>query len=437
MKIALVSSLADPGGSAIHGALSCLLAEPHDPYPLERHELLHHRVEGRLIHQDGIDRGLDADLLIFLSRHTSQNPVPVLTVHVTGNLGPAAFGGRERSLAPAAPAWMHAVLFGLARNAPAGYRVAYEVTHHGPTELATPSFFVEVGSTEQQWRDPVAAAAAARSVLSAEPVPCIPLVGFGGTHYAARQTHIALSGRGAFGHIAHSREIPLLDRDMLRAMVEKTGAVAAYIDRKSLSAGDLGRLEALLSREGIQTISENDLIHLGSLSFDSYRKVRALARDIAPGGSLLLHGTWPEGTPATIEIPPDLLEEALRCDQRSLLAGLEQVPVARIATGKKQVLPVFITTDAHREHVLHHLISLCVNIIRRGETTSIAGDYLVIRRRRFDAGRAEMLGIPRGPLFSRLMSGDPVSVGERLITPEMVTVTQERTIHIPGLEKYL
>ena len=39
------------------------------------------------------------------------------------------------------------------------------------------------------------------------PVNPVPLIGFGGTHYATRETEIALTSRGAFGHIAHTREI--------------------------------------------------------------------------------------------------------------------------------------------------------------------------------------------------------------------------------------
>ena len=60
-------------------------------------------VDERLIHAEHIDAQIDADLIIFLSRHYSVNPVPVLTVHVTGNFGTAEVGGTARTLAPAAP----------------------------------------------------------------------------------------------------------------------------------------------------------------------------------------------------------------------------------------------------------------------------------------------------------------------------------------------
>lgn len=437
MKIAIVSSLQDPGGSTIHRALLALLAGPHEIYPLERHELEHHRVQERLIYKDRIDRDMDADLIIFLSRHSSKNPVPVLTVHVTGNITTADFGGLERSLPPAAPEWMHAVLRELSKNAPPGYRVAYEVTHHGPSELRTPSLFVEVGSTEEEWQDEAAGMAVARSVLCADPLNCIPLVGFGGTHYAARQTHIALNTRGAFGHIAHSREVPSLDAAMIDQMVEKTGAVAAYIDRKAIPGKDLATLESIIRKNGIMILSEGDLMHFGEISWDTYQKILGLAKETVPGCTVILHGPCPDGHPVKVEMDPPLLEEAWRCNPRAVIEGLDTLPLVRLSTSKKPIWPSFITIGENSGNVLHDLISLCVNIIRRGEITFVAGDHLTISRRRFDPDRARDLGIPRGPLYGQLMNGCPVRVGDRVITPEMVQTCSERRIHIPGLEKYL
>lgn len=437
MKIALVSSLADPGGCTIHGSLLSLLATPHEPYSLERHELSHHRVRERLIYQDHLDRDLDADLIIFLSRHSSVNPVPVLTVHVTGNISSAEFGGKERSLAPAAPEWMHAVLRELSGNAPPGFRVAYEVTHHGPSELATPSLFAEVGSSEKEWRDSAAGMAVARSVLSADPADCIPLIGFGGTHYAARQTHIALNTRGAFGHIAHTREVSSLDAGMIDQMREKTRAVAAYIDRKAIPGRDLARLEDLLAERRVKILSEGELMHIGDLSWETYMRVLSLAEQIVPGCRVTLHGQSPGGEPVRIDLDPVLLEEAWRLNQKGFLAGLDTLPLVRLSTQKRPVWPSFITIGENSGNVLHDLISLCVNIIRRGEITFVAGDHLTICRRRFDPDRARDLGIPPGPLYGQLMNGCPVRIGDREITPEMVQTRSEKRIHIPGLEKFL
>jgi D-aminoacyl-tRNA deacylase len=226
-----------------------------------------HEVEGRLIHADGIDRKYPSDLIIFISRHTSREPTPVLTVHVTGNLAGADLGGKPRSLPPACPSFMQAILRELRRRAPPGYAVSYEVTHHGPTELATPSFFVEIGSTASEWADPRAGRVVAESILAAHPGNCINLAGFGGNHYAARQTEIACTSRGAFGHIAHSREVGALDGEMVALIRARTRAVAAYIDRNALDPRDLSRVDGILGDLGIPVLSEGEILSLREMEW--------------------------------------------------------------------------------------------------------------------------------------------------------------------------
>ena len=181
---------------------------------------------------------------------------------------------------------MQAILRALKRNAPARFRVSYEVTHHGPTELSTPSCFVEIGSTEKEWVDADAARAVARSVvevLSVLPGDAVPMIGFGGTHYATRETEIALSSRGAFGHIAHTREVLSLDRETIRLMAERTGAVAAYIDRKAIAAPEAARLTGILTGLGISVMSEGEIGRLGSVPWECYRRISRLAETLEIG----------------------------------------------------------------------------------------------------------------------------------------------------------
>jgi len=436
MKISLISSLQDPGGTTISCQLKELLNEPRNfTYPLENHELDLLEVKDRLIWQDHIDENLDADLLIFLSRHTSENPVPVLTVHVTGNITTADFGGLPRSLAVASPAWMHAILRKMSGNAPAGYRVSYEITHHGPSEVSVPSLFVEVGSTEKEWNDPVAGRAVAKSVLEASPVDVIPLVGFGGTHYARRQTEIALNSRGAFGHIAHSRDISSLDRTMVRLMTEKSGAVAAFIDRKAIRSGDIRTMEDFLSSCGLIRLTESDLMSFGDLSWKTYLAIRGLAAAVNPECRLHLHNPG-EGTPALLHISPQLIEMAVKADEREFFDSLSGMSLVRLSMPKKSILPVFIIMEENRPVILNALIRLCVTLIRREEDIAIEGDHLIIRKIRFDPGNARELGVPKGPLYGELMNGRTITIGERVITPEMVQVSSVKKIHIPGLERY-
>src|SRR5512136_1545667 len=99
LRIAVINSVQDEAGRNIRRHLEELLsgrestggkAEDGD-ITFELHEL-----EGRLIHADGIDRKFPSDLILFISRHTSREPAPVLTVHVTGNLSQADLGGKPR-----------------------------------------------------------------------------------------------------------------------------------------------------------------------------------------------------------------------------------------------------------------------------------------------------------------------------------------------------
>ena len=433
MKIAFVNSRLDPAGMNIRRHLEELLA---GTLPTSHH-FTFIETEHRLIYERGIDARAGADLIVFISRHTSIQPVPTLTVHVTGNIGAAAYGGDPGSLARAAPEWMHAVLRELSRRAPEGYRVSYEVTHHGPTDVDTPSLFVEIGSTGKEWADPLAGRAVAESILAAEPGDTINLVGFGGNHYAARQTSIALSSRGAFGHIVHSRELGLVEEGMLSSLVRKSGAVAAYLDKKAIPTRELRRIEELCTAIGLPILSESEIIELGGLDWDAYLSVRGLAGEVAPGSQVHLHGLEGSGVPVAVSLDEALLEETLRIDARRFLESLEGSGLAHLSGADGRILPIFIVYEKNRSERIHDLISSCVKIVIQSENTAVEGERLILRKMRFDPESARKLGVPQGPLFGRLAAGEPISVGDREITPEMVSICSKRTIHIPGLERYV
>ncbi|WP_298670356.1 D-aminoacyl-tRNA deacylase [uncultured Methanofollis sp.] len=437
MHIAFLHSSLDPAGRNLARRTRELLSE-RDDWPLCRAaSLSFHETGGRLIYAEGADRDLGADVLVFLSRHSSTHPTPALTVHVTGNYGDPVFGGEARTLAPAAPAMMHAVLRGLARHAPPGYRASYEATHHGPTTLSTPSLFVEIGSTETEWNDPAAADAAARAVLEAVPGDVIPLLGFGGTHYAVRQTEIALSSQGAFGHIAPSREVPALDRDLVAAMARQTGSVAAYLDRKALAKTDTDRLQEILAGLGLPVLSEGEITDIGDLSWETYTAIRAAAEEIAPDGRVHPGALAGSGRPVVVTIPGALVSEADKAGPKAFREALALLPAASIAGEHGEILPTFITFENQRKEIIHYLISLCIKIIDDRWSTATDGDDLVVMKTRFDPGRARKLGVPKGPLFGRLSSGQTIEVGGGTITPAMVSSCSETRIHIPGLERYI
>ena len=109
------------------------------------------------VFQDGIDRALEAaghppERLIFASKHRSKDGRKTLTVHHTGNFGEGKFGGRPQELATAAPRIALSLLKSLKASV-TSYKVSYEATHHGPSDILVPSVYVEIGSTEVEWRD--------------------------------------------------------------------------------------------------------------------------------------------------------------------------------------------------------------------------------------------------------------------------------------------
>jgi len=437
MRIALVNSQQDKAGLNIRHHIESLLREGTGwQRPAYSYEFFD--TEERLIHAGRIDRGMDADLIIFLSRHASVNPVPVLTVHVTGNYRAAELGGEPGTLTPAHPAMMQAVLRSLARHCPEGYQVAYEVTHHGPTGLSLPSFFVEIGSTEKEWTDPVAGRAVAESVLSAIPVKTIPLIGFGGTHYAVRETDLALSTRGAFGHIAHTREMSSISLQMVRQMQEQSGAVAAYIDRKALNREDLNRLLSMLDELAIPRLTGSEITAMGNLSWERYLAVRVMADTLTPDARCYVHGLEDDSGPlAIVRANPSLIAETAKTDELGLISDLDNLPVVHVSTQNNRLLADFITNQKDSSQIINDLNTLCVKIIRNKEITATEKDHLIISKVRFDPQKARNLGVSPGPCYQQLASGQSITIDGREITPDMVSSCSETRIHIPGLEKYL
>ncbi|MCP1714907.1 D-aminoacyl-tRNA deacylase [Methanocalculus alkaliphilus] len=439
MVTALLYSRIDPAGVLIHAAIHDLIDEEGEAaWPLLSDGIIIHEIEGRLIYERGLDQKVDADRIIFLSRHTSTRPEPVLTVHVTGNFGEAAYGGEPDELAAADPGMMQAVLKNLLQFAPPGYRAGYEVTHHGPSDLTTPSLFVEVGSTEVEWHDTRAARAVAKSVLSAVPgADAIPMIGFGGTHYAVRQSTIATETRGAFGHIAHSREAGSLTIDTVRRMAERSGAVAGYIDRKSVSTSDAHHITALLREADLRILSEGTLRAMGDIPWNIWCSASDLAEKAAPGSKMSNHGIDQHEELTIISLPDTLLSEALRYHPEEFISSLNTItPCIRLEKGGAPALPDFIGYRESGSQLASDLITLCVQQITKHHNSVMEGDRLIIRRDRFNPEYARKLGVPPGPLFGRLANGQTVTVGDRVIRPAMVCSCEVQEIQIPGLESY-
>ncbi|NOZ76261.1 MAG: hypothetical protein GXO65_00975 [Euryarchaeota archaeon] len=356
-----------------------------------------------------LDAFFDAEYYVFASRHRSESGERTLTVHVTGNLtGEARVGGNPRQLAYCNPDAMKVALQALERARDEGdldYRVSMEATHHGPTSLKKPVLFVEVGSTEREWRDPDAVGAVARAALAAagNREEFTRAVGLGGNHYAPIHTKVMLETEVAIGHIVPSYAIPETGAEVLRQAVEKTGAGFGILDWKGMNRHQRARIKDLAGETGLELRRLKDV------------------RGPAEGRR-------------EFEVSRDILAWAYKAGPRELEAGAREMgveilkdekgrPTGRIAAGKEED-PAWPFTE------------MCLELLMGHYQLELAGEELVITEERFDPEKARALGIPPGPLYGRLSAGTKIVADGRTITPEMVTRKVSRAISLRDAPLY-
>jgi D-aminoacyl-tRNA deacylase len=201
----------------------------------------------------------DAELIVFISRHSSQSGKPTLSVHTPGNFGNAELGGLPRCVSVCPAVAMQTALKALLHQKEQlnlDYDVSYECTHHGPS-LDMPTMFVELGSCEIQWNDLLAAQAVAHAAMEAiskfsKPVNSAVL-GIGGTHYNQKFTRMALADETVFGHMIPKYAVNLVDAEMLSQCVKKTleRVSLAVLDWKGIKSEDKPALLQALEAVGL------------------------------------------------------------------------------------------------------------------------------------------------------------------------------------------
>ncbi len=217
-------------------------------YSRDMHSLLV-ELTGELIYAENLDRKLnvDAELLIFASRHESAAKKPALLVHAPGNIGrEAKYGGLPRKVCIAdAKAMSIAVrkIFELAREKGLGdWAWGMEVTHHGPYIESMPTMFIEIGSSIEEWRNKVAGEVVAETIHEvvtkrSEYSPKTIAMGVGGPHYAPKFNSLIIKDENvAIGHIIPNYVAEDLDEETLLhvASRHRPKINTVIVDRKGL-----------------------------------------------------------------------------------------------------------------------------------------------------------------------------------------------------------
>ncbi|OPY25962.1 MAG: Cell division protein FtsZ 1 [Methanocella sp. PtaU1.Bin125] len=392
------------------------------------------------VFQDGVDRALEAaghkpGRLIFASKHRSKDGRKTLTVHHTGNFGEGRFGGRPKELATAAPRIALSLLKSLKASV-TSYAVSYEATHHGPSDILTPSVYVEIGSTEAEWRDRAAGELVAKAILDVREDPDAEVyVGLGGNHYAPRQTALALEANVAFGHIVADHAIPLLDPSLLRMACERSGSKLVYVDRKSIPAGERKRVEEMLASLGCETRTESCIRDMALNPVLKCPRLwdlaaaKGLARPQVTGS---FRAALPECGPhrcdgcpfgAVAEVEGKLLTMACKADRDAVkrLFGAEPVVWFLDVSGCPSPQFAGMGTRVLYE-VFQRLTHGLIQILRQRFEVKFDPheEMLYVTERRFDPQKAKSLGVAEGPEFGRLARGEPVRIKGVEITPGMV-----------------
>lgn len=394
------------------------------------------------LHLDGVDTSFcdcnsPLDLLVFASRHAGETG-PLLSTHVTGNFGSADYGGHDDSLARAAPNAQVTALSSLMEHAPDDYDVGMEGTHHGPTEIDTPSLFVELGSDEQQWNDPDGARAVARAILAlrgVNPDSTRTVVGFGGGHYVPRFERVARETDWTVGHVAVDWALDAMSdpdehRPLIREAFEQSGTEYALID------GDVPGLEEVIRDLDYRIVSETWTRETTDIPLELVTRIEREVATVENGlrfGERASQTTISDGNGnrneneddfTVIDLPADLLAEANGIDRARTLSAVRALTVAVTTDegGTRLADTIVLPEGVNR----NDLLSVFVTVLEtKYDTVKRDGDQIVVHETAFSPALARAQGVPEGPAFGRLSNGQDVEVDGTTVSPSVVE--EERT----------
>jgi len=183
-----------------------------------------HVIKDDTIFHEGIDKEIDADMFIFATRHAAVSGKPTLCVHTQGNFSDDnSYGGEKKKLCIAPACYLKEAMKKLNELNDIGFDICQEATHHGPY-LEKPSMFIEIGSTENEWKNEKAGRIIAKVImhLCEDVEECSSAICVGGIHYMLNFSKVILNSDVAIGHCCPKYNLENLDKEMLQQMIDKT-----------------------------------------------------------------------------------------------------------------------------------------------------------------------------------------------------------------------
>lgn len=229
MKLAIIASKQDEAGINI-------------AKELEKLDFQVHYVDCDIVYAENVDKQLnkDTDFIIFISKHQGKHP-KMLSIHAPGNFSSADFGGIPEKVCKTSAFILKQFFINLNKNTPTNWQATLEVTHHGP-HIDKPCLFIEIGSSQQDWKSVEAAKAISKTIKQSieginkgKLATWIPAIGVASPHYCPNFNKIQLNSKYALSHIIPSHVAPIT-KEMIQEALSKTqeSIQLAILDWKSL-----------------------------------------------------------------------------------------------------------------------------------------------------------------------------------------------------------
>lgn len=255
MKI--ISSKTDIAGTGIMNGIKEIINSGKSE--IKEHDLM--EIEESLLYSDKVIENISDEFILFASRHKSESGKPSFTTHVPGNWGKAEMGGRDGEISYSDPIRMKAIAVGLNRKKKKKdypVDVTLEVDHHGPLCLK-PCAFIEVGSSEAEWKNKKYTDSVAEVINEFEDImEEIEVkeiaVGVGGGHYCPAFNKHEIDGKIAFAHVIPNYAVNDLKYETFLQAFERSSeeVESIYIDWKGLKQEQRRKIISFCDEYGIE-----------------------------------------------------------------------------------------------------------------------------------------------------------------------------------------